>query len=61
LPFWMMYTTKLSTQGQISNCWSSILQNPHGGLDALSVTNIEVQNKCLLSKWLFKIINEDGL
>jgi hypothetical protein len=27
----------------------------------LGVTNIEVQNRCLLSKWLFKLINEDGL
>jgi hypothetical protein len=25
------------------------------------VQNIEVQNKCLLSKWLFKLMNEDGL
>jgi hypothetical protein len=32
----MLYTIKLLTQGSISNCWSSILQNPHGGLDALS-------------------------
>ena len=23
--------------------------------------NLEVQNRCLLSKWLFKLINEDGL
>ena len=22
---------------------------------------LEIQNKCLLSKWLFKLINEDGL
>jgi hypothetical protein len=27
----------------------------------MGVKNIEVQNKCLLSKWLFKLINEDGL
>jgi hypothetical protein len=39
LPFWTPYTTKLSTQCYISNCWSSILQNPYGGLDALSVTS----------------------
>jgi hypothetical protein len=25
------------------------------------VQNIEVQNKCLLSTWLFKLMNEDGL
>jgi hypothetical protein len=29
--------------------------------EGLSVKNIEVQNKGLLSKWLFKLINEDGL
>ena len=23
--------------------------------------NLEVQNKCLLNKWLFKLINEDGI
>jgi hypothetical protein len=32
----MSSSTKLSTQCQISNCWSSIHQNPHGGLDTLS-------------------------
>jgi hypothetical protein len=35
----MSYTTKLSTQGYISNCWPSILQNSHEGLDALSATS----------------------
>jgi len=23
--------------------------------------NLEIQNKCLLSKWLFKLTNEDGI
>jgi hypothetical protein len=27
----------------------------------LCIQNLEIQNKCLLSKWLFKLINEDGL
>jgi hypothetical protein len=27
----------------------------------LGIQNFEVQNKCLLSKWLFKLLNEDGL
>jgi hypothetical protein len=27
----------------------------------LGIKNIEVQNKCLLSKWLFKLLNENGL
>jgi hypothetical protein len=29
-----------------------------GGLD---IQNLETQNECLLSKWLFKLIHEDGL
>jgi hypothetical protein len=29
--------------------------------DGLGILNIDVQNKCLLSKWLFKLINEEGL
>ena len=27
----------------------------------LGIHNLELQNKCLLSKWLFKLLNEDGL
>jgi hypothetical protein len=27
----------------------------------LRIKNLEIQNECLLSKWLFKLINEDGL
>jgi hypothetical protein len=27
----------------------------------LGIQNLEVQNQCLLSKWLFKLINEEGL
>jgi hypothetical protein len=27
----------------------------------LGIQNFETQNQCLLSKWLFKLINEDGL
>jgi hypothetical protein len=27
----------------------------------LGIQNLEIQNKYLLSKWLFKLINEDGL
>jgi hypothetical protein len=29
-----------------------------GGLE---IQNLEIQNQCLLSKWLFKLINEDGM
>jgi hypothetical protein len=27
----------------------------------LGIKNLEIQNKCLLSKWLFKLINEEGI
>ena len=30
-------------------------------LGGLGILNLEVQNLCLLSKWLFKLLNEDGL
>ena len=26
----------------------------------LGIMDLETQNKCLLSKWLFKLINEEG-
>jgi hypothetical protein len=39
--------------------WSIMCQpNNQGGL---RIQNLEIQNECLLSKWLFKLINEDGL
>jgi hypothetical protein len=39
---------------------SNIICQPkdQGGL---GVQNIELQNQCLLSKWLFKLLNKDGL
>jgi hypothetical protein len=39
--------------------WDMICQPREQG--SLEIQNIEVQNKCLLTKWLFKLINEDGL
>jgi hypothetical protein len=27
----------------------------------LGIQNLELQNKCLLIKWLFKLLNEDGM
>ena len=27
----------------------------------LVIMDLETQNKCLLSKWLFKLINEEGI
>jgi hypothetical protein len=29
--------------------------------DGVGIMNIAVQNECLLSKWLYKLINEEGL
>lgn len=38
--------------------WNILCQTKeHGGL---GIQNIDLQNKCLLSKWLFKLINEGG-
>jgi hypothetical protein len=39
--------------------WDIICQPIDQG--RLGIKNIEVQNKCLLSKWLFMLINDDGL
>jgi hypothetical protein len=30
-------------------------------LGGLGIQNLEIQNKCLLSKWLLKLINLEGL
>jgi hypothetical protein len=39
--------------------WSILCQTKdHGGM---GIMNIVVQNECLLSKWLYKLINEEGL
>jgi hypothetical protein len=29
-------------------------------LGGLGIQNLDIQNKCLLSKWLFKLFNEEG-
>ena len=39
--------------------WSIICQPKDIG--GLGVQNIDIQNRCLLSKWLFKLIHEDGM
>ncbi|WVZ77229.1 hypothetical protein U9M48_025118, partial [Paspalum notatum var. saurae] len=39
--------------------WGILRKPKH--LGGLGILNLEVQNRCLLSKWLFKLINEDGL
>jgi hypothetical protein len=39
--------------------WSMVCQpKDQGGLE---IQNLEIQNQCLLIKWLFKFINEDEL
>jgi hypothetical protein len=39
--------------------WSIICQPKDQG--GMGIQNLEVQNQCLLSKWLFKLVNEEGL
>jgi hypothetical protein len=39
--------------------WNIICQPKDQG--GLRVKNLDVQNQCLMSKWLFKLINEEGL
>jgi hypothetical protein len=37
----------------------SILRKPRS-VGGLGILDLDLQNKCLLSKWLFKLMNEDG-
>jgi len=39
--------------------WPLLCQPKDQG--GLGIQNLDIQNKCLLSKWLFKLCNEDGL
>ena len=39
--------------------WNIICRSKDQG--GLGVHNLEIQNQCLLSKWLFKLINEQGV
>jgi hypothetical protein len=39
--------------------WSIMCQSKDQG--GLGMQNLEIHNECLLSKWLFKLINEEGL
>ncbi len=39
--------------------WDIICQLKDQG--GLRVHNLEIKNQCLLSKWLFKLINEQGV
>jgi hypothetical protein len=39
--------------------WNILCQPKDQG--GLRIKNLDLQNKCLLSKWLFKLVNEDGI
>jgi len=39
--------------------WPIIYQPKEQG--GLGIQNLEIQNKCLLNKWLYKLLNEDGI
>jgi hypothetical protein len=39
--------------------WNIVYQPKDQG--GLGIQNLEIQNQCLLSRWLFKLINEEGL
>lgn len=39
--------------------WNILCQPKDQG--GLGIKNLDLQNKCLLSKWLFKLVNEDGI
>ena len=39
--------------------WNIICQPRDQG--GLGIKDLDIQNQCLLSKWLFKLINEDGV
>jgi hypothetical protein len=39
--------------------WDIVCQHKDQG--GLGILNLEIQNQCLLSKWFFKLLNEDGL
>jgi len=38
--------------------WQNDQHNKQGGL---GIQNLDLQNKCFLSKWLYKLCNEDGM
>lgn len=39
--------------------WNSLCQPKVQG--GLAIQNLDVQNKCILSKWIFKLCNENGM
>jgi hypothetical protein len=38
----------------------SILHNPKS-VGGMGIIDLDTQNKCLLSKWIIKLLNEDGI
>jgi hypothetical protein len=59
--FWSRFFCKNDSQKKKYRLtkWSIVCQHKDQG--GLGIQNLEIQNQCLLSKWLFKLINEDGL
>lgn len=41
--------------------WSIVCQPKEFGGLGIKNLNVQIQNKCLLSKWLFKLLNEEGI
>ena len=39
--------------------WSILCQPKE--IEGLDIKNLDTQNRCLLSKWMFKLINEEGI
>jgi hypothetical protein len=38
----------------------SILHKPRSA-GGMGIIDLDIQNKCLLSKWVFKLLNKDGI
>jgi hypothetical protein len=39
----------------------SILHKPKSVGGGMGIIDLDIQNKCLIGKWIIKLINEDGL
>jgi hypothetical protein len=50
-----MMTTRKNTDSPSGTYYAN--QRPRG----MGIMNIDVQNQCMLSNWLYKLINENGI
>jgi hypothetical protein len=41
--------------------WSILHKPKNAGGGGLGIMDLDIQNKCLLCKWVFKLLNEDGV